>query len=340
MLFYSHNSRLNSQRKKVRVTGSKLQLMRKLETLTIVTPCYNEQSTIRDCVLRVRDVMESRCPDVSYEHLVVDNASLDQTVEILEKLAATDRRLKVIVNSRNVGASRSMLNALKFSQSQACVPFLAADLQDPPDLIPEMISHWEDGFDRIYGIRENRQEGFLLRNARTLYYRLLSRFSSTDIPQNVGEFQLLDAKVINQISQVDDHSPFVRGLIAMTGARSIGIKYDMQTRKAGTSKAPFLHLIDLGLDGLLSTSKVPARIIFVFGALVSFVSVAYTCIVLLISLVLGSGAGPGINTLVVGLFFFSGIQLISIAVVGEYVIAIHSQVRRGPLMYIERKINL
>lgn len=314
--------------------------MRQLQTLTIITPCFNEELTIRECVLEVRRVMDDLCPSVVYEHLIVDNASLDNTVGVLEELAQTDKRVKVIVNSRNVGASRSMLNALKFCKSQACIPFLPSDLQDPPSLIPEMIKQWEGGFNRVYGIRQNRLESRFLRKARSVYYKLLSKFSSADIPQNVGEFQLLDEAVIRQLSEVDDHYPFVRGLIAMTGAKSIGIKYDLQTRKAGDSKANLLHLLDLGMNGLLSTSKVPARIIFVFGALTSLLSITYTIFAMLFSLVDGSGAGPGINTLIVGLFFFSGVQLISVALVGEYVTAIHSQVRRGPAMFIERQINI
>ena len=312
---------------------------RTLRTLTVITPCFNEEESIELCVNEVRRVMAESCPEVKYDHLIVDNASQDRTVSILEDIAESDARVKVLVNSRNVGASRSMLNALKYCSSQACIPFLPADLQDPPSLIPKMIEFWEAGFDRVYGVRRNRQESRLLRLSRHLYYKVLRKFADAEVPHGAGEFQLLDRNVFQQIAQVDDHYPFVRGLIAMTGGMSIGVPYNWEKRQFGKSKASFAHLLDLGLNGILSTSRFPARMIFAIGVMCSMLGFGYIGGVGLLTLVNGSSASPGINTLLVALFFFSGVQLISIAVVGEYVTAIHSQVRRGPRMYIARSMN-
>jgi glycosyltransferase involved in cell wall biosynthesis len=283
--------------------------------------------------------METACPNVDYEHLVVDNSSTDGTAAILEALAKHDRRLKVAVNNRNIGASRSMFEGIRLSTKQACIPFLPADLQDPPDLIPQMIEKWEEGYDRVYGVRQNRKESRLLRRLRSVYYQLLSRMSDAEIPSGAGEFQLLDSSIVEQLAEVDDYYPFVRGLIAMTGVEGVAVPYNWEVRTAGKSHANLRHLLDLGVNGILATSRIPARLIFLLGIAIAVPSFVYALGSLILALFVGSTAAPGVSTLVVAIFFFSGIQLICISIVGEYVTAIHSQLRRGPRPYFKKKIN-
>src|SRR3954471_19117007 len=159
--------------------------------ISIVTPCWNEEDSIEDCYNAVRRIIEEQLPDYDHEHIFSDNCSSDATVPILKRLAAQDRRVKIIVNARNFGPLNSNFNALMAATGDAVVVFLPADLQDPPELIPQMVARWREGYEVVYGIRQKREEGFLLRSTRKVYYRLVSKFANITIPVDVGEFQLI-----------------------------------------------------------------------------------------------------------------------------------------------------
>jgi glycosyltransferase involved in cell wall biosynthesis len=310
------------------------------KTITILTPCFNEQENVRDCYEAVRRLFETELAAYDREHVFCDNASTDRTVELLKEIARGDPRVKIIVNARNFGPFRSAFNGLLATTGDAVLVFLAADLQDPPELVPDLVRRWEEGHEVVYAIRKRREENPLLAGARRLYYRLVTQLADVSIPPDVGEFQLIDRRVVEALRQFDDHYPYIRGMIAACGFRATGIEYTWRARKKGFSKNRWYHLVDQGLNGLISFSNLPMRICMLAGLGLSVLSITYALVQLLVNLLfLRQLVQPGIATLIVALFFFSGVQLLFLGVVGEYVAAIHAQVRRRPLVIERERVN-
>lgn len=307
--------------------------------ISVITPCFNEEDNVETCRDEVRKVFQEQLPEYEYEHIFADNASPDETARRLLAMAQNDEHVKVIVNARNVGPFRNTFNALKSTSGDAVVVQFAADLQDPPATIVEFVKQWESGYKVVYGVRRKRREKLWLRGARWLYYRLVCRMADIDIPPDTGEFQLIDRSVSDRLSMVDDYYPYIRGLIAQCGQRAIGVDYEWQERRSGKSKNRIYNLIDQGLNGLVSTSNVPMRLSIFAGFVLAVLSVVYALIQLVVNLVFLKAAPDGIATLIVGLFFFGGVQLFFIGILGEYIAAIHSQVRRGPVMNDTLRIN-
>ena len=215
---------------------------------------------------------------------------------------------------------------------------MPVDMQDTPELIIEFVKKWEEGFDIVYGIKKKREENFILATLRNLYYKLVSKISSENIPPYVGEFQLVDKKIYNELLNFDDYYPYTRGLIASLSSNSCGIDYVWKRRVSGKSKMNLLKLFDMGINGIISFSNLPIRIFTVFGILLTLLSFIF--IIVQISshfLIEGRMETPGISTLIVAVFFFSGVQLLFLGVLGEYVSAIHSQVRKSKKKVVERK---
>src|SRR5438132_7727415 len=308
--------------------------------ISIITPCFNESDNVEDCYNVVRQLFADRLPNYDYEHIFCDNASTDNTADILRTLAATDARVKVILNSRNFGPFCSNFNGLMASQGHAVVVFLAADQQDPPELIPEFVRRWEEGYQVVYGVRKKREEGFLMCRIRKLYYWVVSTFANIHIPANAGEFQLVDRVIVDALRQFDDYYPYIRGMIANCGFKSTGIEYTWRARKKGFSKNRLIHLIDQGLNGLVSFTKVPLRLCLLTGFLLALCSIIFAVFSLFIHLLReGPLAPPGIPTLIVAIFFFSGVQLFFFGILGEYICAVHFQVRKRPLVIEKERIN-
>jgi glycosyltransferase involved in cell wall biosynthesis len=314
--------------------------MTKPKLISIVTPCYNEALNVRACRDAVRQIFESELPGYDYEHIFCDNDSKDGTPRILRELAAEDRHVKVILNSRNFGPFRSMFNGILSASGDAVLCFLPADLQDPPQLIPQMVERWESGYEVVYGVRAQREESFLMRSIRRAYYRLVTRLADIEIPMNVGEFQLVDRCVVDALHQFDDYYPYVRGMIASCGFQSISLEYTWKRRERGFSKNRLYHLVDQGLNGLVSFTNVPLRLCTFFGLALSCLTLLYGVTALVLNLVYyRQMAAPGIPTLIVAVFFFSGIQLFFLGFLGEYVGAIHSQVRKRPMVIERGRLN-
>ena len=308
--------------------------------ISVVTPCYNEEMNVRECRDAVRDVFARELPGYDYEHVFCDNASTDATLERLRELAAEDPHVRVIANARNFGPFNSMFNGLLACSGDAIIPFVPADLQDPPELIPQFVREWEAGHEIVYGVRADREETAALHAVRRAYYRLVSRFANIDIPLNAGEFTLIDRRVLDALRQCDDYYPYLRGLIANTGFRSTRIAYTWRARKRGFSKANTYALIDQGLNGLISFTNVPMRLVMFTGFTIAAVSILYALATFLIALIwYRELAAPGIQTLIVALFFFSGVQLFVLGFLGEYISAIHFQVRKRPLVIERERIN-
>lgn len=312
--------------------------MRKV--ISIVTAVYNEEDNVEECHKAVRALFDGPLAAYDFEHVFADNCSSDRTVEILRRMAEAEPRIKVILNARNFGPMRSSFNALLATSGDAAVPLLAADLQDPPELIVEFVKRWEEGFEVVHGVREARDEGPILSLVKSAYYRTVSKLSSVNVPPNVGEFQLIDRKVVEALRGFDDHYPYPRGMIARCGFRTTGIPYRVLARARGLSKNRLWNLIDQALNGLVSTSNIPLRLSMIGGLVIAALSIAFAFFELLINLVFfREFQAPGIGLLIIALFFFSGVQLFFIGVLGEYIGSIHSQVRGGPIVVERGRIN-
>ena len=311
----------------------------KKKLISIVTPCFNEAESIIACYEAIKHIFDTELKDYRLEHIFCDNASTDNTVELLEAVAEHDPNVKIIVNSRNFGILKNTYNGVLNASGDAILLFMPVDLQDPPALIPQFVKHWESGYEIVYGIRAKREENFLLVAARKAYYRLLSCMTYVEYPLNVGDFQLIDKCVLNAMRQIDDAQPFMRLMTFDCGFKSIGVAYTWESRKYGKSKNNFLHMFEQGLNGLVSFSSAPLRAALIIGFSVATISLLYAICVFFLTLFGFIHSQTGIPTIIIALFFFGGVQLFFLGVLGEYIFAIFNQVRRKPLVIERKRIN-
>lgn len=307
------------------------------KTITILTPCYNEEGNVREVYERVRATMIA-VGDYKYEHIFIDNASRDNTLQELKAIAAVDKNVKVIRNTRNFGHIRSPMHALYQASGDAVIG-IVADLQDPPGMIVDFIRKWEEGYPVVIGVKTNSDENGLMFWIRKQYYSLVNRLSGVETYQNFTGFGLFDRRVIDIIKRFDDPYPYFRGMIAEIGLPHFEILYHQPVRKRGITKNNFYSLYDLAMLGITSLSKVPLRVVtfsgFICSLLCVFVSLAY----LFYKLIFWSRFSTGMAPLVIGVFFFMSLQMMFLGILGEYIGTIHTLVQKRPLVIEEERIN-
>jgi glycosyltransferase involved in cell wall biosynthesis len=308
-----------------------------MQLISVVTPCYNEAENVWEVYDQVRQVLDD-FPQYTYEHIFIDNASKDATVAILRDIARADCRVKVIVNTRNFGQVRSPCHAFLQAKGDAVIG-CAADLQDPPELIRTFMQKWEAGYKIAIGIKKNSRESALVFALRTTYYRLLRALSDVDLLEHYTGFGLYDRQVIEILRGLDDPEPYFRGTIAEIGFESAKIEYTQPLRKAGVTKNNFYTLFDLAMNGMTSYSKVPLRLATMLGFAIAAISLVVAFVYLIYKLLFWDSFSVGLAPLVLGLFFFSAVQLFFLGIVGEYVGSIHTQVRKRPLVIEKERIN-
>ncbi|MDD3150787.1 MAG: glycosyltransferase, partial [Candidatus Gastranaerophilales bacterium] len=233
---------------------------------------------------------------------------------------------------------KTELVGYQYASGDAVVPF-EANLKDPPELIKEFIRKWEEGYKVVYGVRVQTRDNLLLALARKAFYKIINFFSKENFPLNAGSFRLVDRKVVDELVKIDDYKPYIRGLISAMGFRQIGIEYVRKSRPRGYSKSKFGYLVDFSINALINYSISPIRMCTYAGLLISFLSLITGLVFLLLKLFFWPAQLPAISAVIILIFFFSGIQLFFLGVIGEYVGAIHAQVRRKPFVIIEERIN-
>lgn len=306
--------------------------------ITILTPCYNEALNVPEVHARVLALAAS-LPQYRFEHLFIDNASTDDTVQILREMAREDPTVKVIVNARNVGPDRSGMHAFLQAQGDA-VGSLVADLQDPPELFVDMIREWEKGFPIVAAIKNSSDESGLMYGIRTTYYRLVARLTNVKVLEHFTGFGLYDRSVIEEIrTHFRDPYPYFRGMIAEIGLPIAKVYYNQKRRKRGISKNNLYALYDFAMLGITNLSKVPLRLVIFGGFISAFLSFIAGMFYLLYKLVFWSRFTVGVAPLVLGLFFLGSIQLIALGIIGEYVGSIHTSVLNRPLVVERERIN-
>ena len=311
-----------------------------MPVITIVSPCYQEEDNVERCYETVRRLFEEALPGYQREHIFADNASTDATVAILRGIAERDPAVKVIVNARNFGLFRSTFNALKYATGDAVLLMLPVDLQDPPELIPEFVRLWEQGYQVVAGSRGDREEGAIMRSVRRLFYGIVNRLADFEIPENVGEFQLVDRQVLTAILDHHDQYPYIRGIVAAVGFRRIIVPYRWARRERGRSKLRLLSLMDQALNGIFAFSSAPMRAATLVGFTLSGLCILYALLIFAAYFIAPVHVPRGTTTLLVAVLLLSGVQIAFTGMLGEYVTAIHAQVRRGPAVVEQERINI
>jgi glycosyltransferase involved in cell wall biosynthesis len=305
--------------------------------LTVVTPCRNERANVRPLRDRVKAAVAG-LEEVTCEHLFIDNASTDGTGDELRAMAREDAQVKVILNQRNFGHVRSPYHGLLQARGDAVI-VMAADLQDPPELIPQFVSRWREGAPVVVGEKTNSRESPLFFAVRRAYYRLVRRLADVELLENVTGFGLYDRRVIEAFRALDEPYPYVRGLICELGFPVVRIPYEQPRRIRGITNNNFYTLYDLAMLGITSHSKVPLRLATMFGFAASAVSFLIGVAYLLAKLIFWYEFPFGLAPVMIGMFFFSSVQLFFIGVIGEYIGAIHTRVSKRPLVVERERIN-
>ena len=308
-----------------------------MKKISIVTPCYNEEDNIQDVYSRVKRVF-NELENYNYEHIFIDNDSKDKTAFVLKELAKNDPRVKIIINCRNFGPIRSTYYALLQSYGDSVV-LLPADLQEPPELIPEFIQRWEEGYTVVKGVKTPSKENFLMYFSRAAYYFLMQNISEIKLTSNFIGFGLYDKQVIEILREINDPYPYFRGLIEELGFYSVKVKYQQNKRKKGKSSYNFFRYFDEAMLGITSQSRVPLRIATILGFVMSFFSLIVAFAYLLAKLIFWQYFPIGTAPITVGLFLLASVQLFFIGIIGEYIGLMHLRMLKRPLVIERERIN-
>ena len=312
--------------------------MKNKKLISIVTPCFNEELYIVDVYEKVKNVFESDLTQYDWELIYAENGSHDESYNKIKRLTQKDIRVKSVRLSRNFKYEGGICSGLYYAVGDAAI-VIDCDLQDPVELIPEFIKHYENGYHVVYGVRRSRKEGFIKRTSYSLFYFLLGAISELNFPRNAGEFCLMDKKVYKLIANLKEQHKFIRALRFWTGFRQIGIPYDRLAREKGETKHPFRAMTELALDGLLSFSAFPLRLVFYVGLFVTIISLS-GLIYAIIWRFMNPGKIPGYAALLSLIFTLGGIQMLSIGVLGEYMYRIYDEVRDRPGFIVHETLNI
>ena len=307
--------------------------------LSVCVPVYNEEGNILPLYERVRSVMEPLAGRYDFELLFTDNHSQDRTFEEIASLAQTDPRVRAIRFSRNFGFQRSILANYCHARGDAAIQ-LDCDLQDPPELIPRFLELWEQGYQVVYGVRRARpNEARWLFHARRAFYRFIDLLSEEELPKDAGDFRLIDRCIIDQLRELRDQHPYLRGTIASMGFRQIGISYDRAARARGSSKFNLVRLIGLALDGILQHSIVPLRVATLVGAVMFVLSGVGGLYYLVHKLFLHATLPPGFASTTLLIMLSMGVNALLLGIIGEYIGRIYRNVKQGPLVIVQDVID-
>lgn len=307
--------------------------------VSVVIPMYYEEEVVNECYSRLKKVF-MELQEYEYEFIFINDGSMDKTLQLLEEIANRDKNVKVISFSRNFGHQCAVTAGLKFTTGDAVV-IIDADMQDPPELIIDMIKLWEQGNEVIYAKRKVRkgESCFKLITAK-MFYKFLDGLSDINIPQDTGDFRLADRKVVDVINDLPEHNKFLRGLFSWVGYKQVPIEYERQSRFAGKTKYPLKEMIKLAIDGIISFSNKPLKILGVIGIssiIISFIILIYSLISYIFKL---NNLTAGWTSLMVTITFFSGVQLLSIWLMSEYISRIYDESKGRPQYIIDKTINI
>ena len=305
--------------------------------ISIVTPCYNEEFNVEPLYEKVKIEM-AKLSNYTYEHIFIDNYSTDNTLVKLKRIASMDKQVKIIVNARNFGHIKSPYYGMLQADGDVVIS-LVSDLQDPPELISEFIKKWEEGYKIVVGVKEKSEENIIMFSIRKLFYKIIDRISDTSQIQNFTGFGLYDRQFMDVLRNIQEPYPYFRGLVSEMGFSICQIPYLQPKRSKGNTKNNFFTLYDMAMLGFTSHSKVPLRMSSFIGFVVAFFSILIATIYLIYKILFWDNFQVGIAPLVIGFFFFGGVQLFFLGIIGEYISAILTQVKNRPLVIEKERIN-
>ncbi|MGI0481047.1 glycosyltransferase family 2 protein [Geminocystis sp. CENA526] len=305
--------------------------------LSLLIPCYNEAENLDILFSRLQSVLNPL--NLDYEIVCINDGSKDDTLKLLIDYHDRDKRIKIINLSRNFGKEIAMSAGLDYTTGKAVIP-IDADLQDPPELIIELLEKWREGFDMVYAVRKSRQgESWLKKKTADYFYSFIGKISTIPIPANTGDYRLLDEKVVIALRQLPEKNRFMKGLFSWVGYRQTAIYFERLPRYGGKSSFNYWKLWNFALDGITSFSSIPLKVWSYFGLFISFISLLYGLFLLLKTLIFGVDL-PGYASTIVTILFLGGIQLITLGVIGEYIARIYEEVKGRPLYLIRETYGL
>ena len=310
-----------------------------MKKISVVIPMYYEEEVANECYKRMTEIL-SKIDGYDYELICINDGSKDKTFDILEQIASKDTHVKVISFARNFGHQCAVTAGLKFVTGDAIV-IIDADLQDPPELIPEMLKLWEQGNEVIYGKRKTREgeSAFKLFTAK-MFYKTLNALSDVEIPKDTGDFRLVDRKVVDVINSLPEHNKFLRGLFSWVGFKQMPFEYERKERFAGKTKYPLKKMLKLASDGIISFSSKPLKMVGGLG----IISIVISMIILIYSIISYAFSlnqlTPGWTSIMVTVTLFSGVQLLSIWVLSEYIGRIYDETKNRPQYILDKTINI
>lgn len=310
-----------------------------MKKISIIIPAYNEEEVAQECYNRLEEVL-NKLNNYENEIIFINDGSKDKTLEILTELANRNENVKIVSFSRNFGHQAAVTAGLKYVTGDVIL-IIDADLQDPPELLPEMLKLWEEGNEVIYGERKTREgeSRFKLFTAK-MFYNTLNALSDVEIPKNTGDFRLVDRKVVDTINSLPEHNKFLRGLFSWVGYRQYAFKYERKERFAGKTKYPLKKMLKLAADGIIGFSTKPLKILGGLG----FISIIISFIILIYSLLSfafeWNNLEAGWTSIMVSITFFAGVQLLSIWVLSEYIGRIYDETKNRPQYIVDKTINI
>ena len=306
--------------------------------LSVIVPVKDEEQAIEPFVGRVAPILDGLFADGSWEILFIDDGSDDATLAAVHSAHRRDPRVRALSLSRNFGKEAALSAGLDHARGLAVVP-MDADLQDPPEVVGEMLAKWREGYEVVYGVRRNRSTDSLpKRLTADLYYRAHNYLSDDKIPEHAGDFRLLDRSVVDVIRRMPERNRFMKGLFAWSGFRQTAVEYDREPRTVGTTKFRYWKLWTLALDGITSASTMPLRVWSYIGVVIAFLSLVYASLLIIRTTLFGIDL-PGYASMMVAILFFGGLQLISLGVLGEYVGRILVETKQRPIYVVRQKIG-
>lgn len=310
-----------------------------MKKISVVIPMYYEEEVAKQCYEKVSNVLKKLGEKYDYEIIFVNDGSKDKTLEILEEIAKDDKRAKIVSFSRNFGHQAAVTAGLKEVSGDAIV-IIDADLQDPPELIPQMLELWEQGNEVIYGKRKTRkgESAFKLLTAK-MFYKTLNALSDVEIPKDTGDFRLVDRKVVDVINSLPEHNKFLRGLFSWVGFKQEAYEYERQERYAGKTKYPLKKMLKLASDGIISFSTKPLKLVGALGIVSIIISIILLIYALISYIFKLNQLSAGWTSIIVAVTFFAGVQLLSLWIISEYIGRIYDESKGRPQYIVDKKIN-
>ncbi|WP_324282532.1 glycosyltransferase family 2 protein [Cyanobacterium aponinum UTEX 3221] len=305
--------------------------------LSLLIPCYNEEENLPVLFSRLESVLQPL--NLNYEIVCINDGSKDNTLKCLVEFHQRDKRIKIINLSRNFGKEIAMSAGLDYTKGKTVIP-IDADLQDPPELIIDLLAKWREGYDVVYAVRKTRQgESWIKRKTAGYFYSLIAKISTIPIPANTGDYRLLDEKVVKALRKIPERNRFMKGLFSWVGYKQTAIYFDRFPRYGGKTSFNYWKLWNFALDGITSFSSIPLKIWSYFGLFISFISLLYGLFLVLKTIILGVDL-PGYASTIVAILFLGGIQLITLGVIGEYIARIYEEVKQRPLYLIRETYGI